>query len=496
MNKCKAEKLEKGKAFLCEFEDCERSYSSPHSRRQHYRRHHHGQILPGRKVGCGLQRRRKSKQKPVIEYIEKNSMEQDNAYSSIVECVEAIKLDLKRQTKDDYQIQQQQQQQQQQQLSIQQTSSLQDLYIESDAYNVNNSPYAYLQTQQNSPGPSSCPSPVSIMNNSTLEDSIANGGYEYNSYNVENKNNFDFNSASNDNDNDNKNKLSSPVAKGFELLSKIKVTKSLPFFPSSSSDSPSSSPALLTSAVSSPSVFTSSPSRAEDIDAHFNFNNSCTQETTSSMDIQPMEIIARHKSNLDICNSLSIDSNPYAQVEHDNRLQQLAHAAKTMKNSSLINPTATSSPTPTNPNVSVGLDTSVGVNMSSNDFDSLYLNYLLQNTNAQSSTHNNNTLNSNNNNNNSTTPTLKFDDSHDSYNNNNNQINLKYNYSGGDDLFDSSFSVQGHFTPPIKNNQSFNAVPLIDYNLANNSFNNTTNSTSMFHMNNVSPYASMMTIFA
>eukprot|EP00122_Pirum_gemmata_P007143 Pgem_evm1s6549 len=46
------------KPFECEFKNaCTRSYSTAHSRRQHYRRHHKGDILPGRTIPCGMQKK-------------------------------------------------------------------------------------------------------------------------------------------------------------------------------------------------------------------------------------------------------------------------------------------------------------------------------------------------------------------------------------------------------------------------------------------------------
>eukprot|EP00122_Pirum_gemmata_P018754 Pgem_evm1s17570 len=42
------------KIFSCEFDDCFKSYSTVDSRRQHYKRHHHGQHLKGKKYAIGM----------------------------------------------------------------------------------------------------------------------------------------------------------------------------------------------------------------------------------------------------------------------------------------------------------------------------------------------------------------------------------------------------------------------------------------------------------
>merc|ERR1711976_256560 len=55
----------------CEFEGCTRTYSNIHSRRQHYRRHHRGQTLPGQNIAYGVKknkpRRKTSLPSPCIE---------------------------------------------------------------------------------------------------------------------------------------------------------------------------------------------------------------------------------------------------------------------------------------------------------------------------------------------------------------------------------------------------------------------------------------------
>eukprot|EP00122_Pirum_gemmata_P018705 Pgem_evm1s17524 len=46
--------ISKTKTFGCEFDNCFKFYSTADSRRQHYKRHHHGQQLKGKKYAIGM----------------------------------------------------------------------------------------------------------------------------------------------------------------------------------------------------------------------------------------------------------------------------------------------------------------------------------------------------------------------------------------------------------------------------------------------------------
>eukprot|EP00122_Pirum_gemmata_P001962 Pgem_evm1s1772 len=55
------------KVFGCEFDNCFKSYSTVDSRRQHYKRHHHGQYLKGKKYAIGMRGKVAKGQYQIIE---------------------------------------------------------------------------------------------------------------------------------------------------------------------------------------------------------------------------------------------------------------------------------------------------------------------------------------------------------------------------------------------------------------------------------------------
>eukprot|EP00122_Pirum_gemmata_P007968 Pgem_evm1s7331 len=88
--------LLKDRPCQCEFEGCGRSYSSPHSRRQHYRRHHLGQFLPGRKMACGMQK--KSGEEDVEDTTDYKTLDLEKQFvtdSGLITSLSSIKNRLK-----------------------------------------------------------------------------------------------------------------------------------------------------------------------------------------------------------------------------------------------------------------------------------------------------------------------------------------------------------------------------------------------------------------
>eukprot|EP00121_Abeoforma_whisleri_P006251 Awhi_evm1s5681 len=112
------------KPFLCEFENCVRRYISAHSRRQHYRRHHFGQLLPGKKRPCGTLKHRKKADKILEDCLEQEkdilsptlslqSLNQEQEFNNQEEQIEdkiqmqrrgsELELEIKTQTQEDLQ---------------------------------------------------------------------------------------------------------------------------------------------------------------------------------------------------------------------------------------------------------------------------------------------------------------------------------------------------------------------------------------------------------